>query len=212
MSRYRYDNNFEYSSKPYSAENNNDGYEVVVPHKKGFVSGLFGWIHCLVVCVVLIVVLLVFFFRPVTVVGDSMGDTLAENDTIILTNFLYTPKQGDIVVINSDISEENEGESTALIARVIAVGGQSIEIEEDKNRVLVNGKIIDEPYLKGETSTGIQWDVPSTIPDGYVFVMGDNRETSVDSRYEAVGLIHENDIIGKVQFLVYPFDRLSYIG
>ncbi len=211
MGRYKYDDNFDFAQESYAdvIAKAEDGTETVVLHKRGFVSGLFGWIHCLVTCVVLIVVLLVFFFRPVTVVGDSMGDTLAENDTIILTNFLYRPQQGDIVVINADSAS---GESTALIARVIAVGGQSISIEEDKNRVLVDGKIIDEPYVKGETSTGIEWDVPSTIPDGYVFVMGDNRESSVDSRYQSVGLVHESDIIGKAQFLVYPFDRISVIG
>lgn len=211
MGRYKYNDNFNYAPESSIAalDRNDDGLETVVLHKRGFVSGLFGWIHCLVICVVLIVVLLVFFFRPVTVVGNSMEDTLAENDTIILTNFLYTPEQGDIVVINADNSS---GESTALIARVIAVGGQSISIEEDKNRVLVDGKIIDEPYVKDGTETGIQWDVPSTIPDGYVFVMGDNRETSVDSRYQNVGLVHESDIIGKAQFLVYPFERVSVIG
>lgn len=209
MGRYKYDDNFNYAQQSYmGTANNDDAMETVVLHKSGFVSGLFGWIRCLVICVILIVVLLVFFFRPVTVVGDSMEDTLAENDTIILTNFLYTPKQGDVVVIDAD---NESGESTALIARVIAVGGQSISIEEDKNRVLVDGKIINEPYVKGET-IGIEWDVPSTIPDGYVFVMGDNRETSVDSRHQAVGLVHESDIIGKAQFLVYPFDRISVIG
>ena len=210
MGRYKYDDNFDYTQHSYmGTANNDDAMEPVVLHKRGFVSGLFGWIRCLVICVILIVVLLVFFFRPVTVVGDSMEDTLAENDTIILTNFLYTPQQGDVVVINAD---NESGESTALIARVIAVGGQSISIEEDKNRVLVDGKIIDEPYVKGETTTGIEWDVPSTIPDGYVFVMGDNRDASVDSRHQAVGLVHESDIIGKAQFLVYPFDRISVIG
>lgn len=211
MSRYKYNDNYNYEPESFAGEagSPDDGTETIVLHKRGFVSGLFGWIHCLVICVVLIVVLLVFFFRPVTVVGDSMADTLAENDTIVLTNFLYKPRQGDIVVVNADNAS---GESTALIARVIAVGGQSISIEEDKNRVLVDGKIIDEPYVKGETSTGIEWDVPSTIPDGYVFVMGDNREASVDSRYQTVGLVHESDIIGKAQFLVYPFERISVIG
>ena len=143
MSRYKYDDNFNYAQQSYmGTANNDDAMETVALHKRGFVSGLFGWIRCLVICVILIVVLLVFFFRPVTVVGDSMEDTLAENDTIILTNFLYTPKQGDVVVIDAD---NESGESTALIARVIAVGGQSISIEEDKNRVLVDGKIINEP-------------------------------------------------------------------
>lgn len=210
MSRYKYDDDFGYIQKASSEEVNtvDDGLETIVLHKRGFVSGLFGWIHCLVICVVLIVALLVFFFRPVTVVGNTMEDTLKENDTIILTNFLYKPQQGDVVVINAG----NTGESTAIISRVIAVGGQSISIEEDKNRVLVDGKIIDEPYVKGDTDFGIEWDVPATIPDGYVFVLGDNRESSVDSRYKQIGLIRESDIIGKVQFLVYPFDRIAIVG
>lgn len=210
MSRYKYDDDFGYVQKASSEEVNtvDDGLETIVLHKRGFVSGLFGWIHCLVICVVLIVALLVFFFRPVTVVGNTMEDTLKENDTIILTNFLYKPQQGDVVVINAG----NTGESTAIISRVIAVGGQSISIEEDKNRVLVDGKIIEESYVKGDTDFGIEWDVPATIPDGYVFVLGDNRESSVDSRYKQIGLIRESDIIGKVQFLVYPFDRIAIVG
>lgn len=210
MSRYKYDDNSGYTPKTSAEETDalDDGLETVVLHKRGFVSGLFGWIHCLVICVVLIVALLVFVFRPVTVVGNAMEDTLKENDTIILTNFLYTPQQGDVVVINAS----SKGESTAIIARVIAVGGQSISIEEDKNRVLVDGKIIDEPYVKGDTDMGIEWDVPATIPDGYVFVLGDNREAAYDSRYQQIGLVHESDIIGKVQFLVFPFERISVVG
>lgn len=210
MSRYKYDDNSGYTPKTLAEETDalDDGLETVVLHKRGFVSGLFGWIHCLVICVVLIVALLVFVFRPVTVVGNAMEDTLKENDTIILTNFLYTPQQGDVVVINAS----SKGESTAIIARVIAVGGQSISIEEDKNRVLVDGKIIDEPYVKGDTDMGIEWDVPATIPDGYVFVLGDNREAAYDSRYQQIGLVHESDIIGKVQFLVFPFERISVVG
>lgn len=209
MSRYKYNDNSGYVQNTSVSESSaaDDGLDIVVLHKRGFVSGLFGWIHCLVICVVLIVTLLVFFLRPVTVVGNAMEDTLKENDTIILTNFLYEPQQGDVVVINAG----STGENTAIIARVIAVGGQSISIEEDKNRVLVDGKIIDEPYVKGDTDFGIEWDVPATIPDGYVFVLGDNREASLDSRYEQVGLVHESDIIGKVQFLVYPFDRISVV-
>lgn len=209
MSRYKYNDNSGYVQNTSVSESSaaDDGLDIVVLHKRGFVSGLFGWIHCLVICVVLIVTLLVFFLRPVTVVGNAMEDTLKENDTIILTNFLYEPQQGDVVVINAG----STGENTAIIARVIAVGGQSISIEEDKNRVLVDGKIIDEPYVKGDTDFGIEWDVPATIPDGYVFVLGDNREASLDSRYKQVGLVHESDIIGKVQFLVYPFDRISVV-
>ncbi|MEF2920159.1 MAG: signal peptidase I [Acutalibacteraceae bacterium] len=170
--------------------------------------------------VVFIVIILAFVCRLAVVDGSSMSKTLEDNDVVLVTNyqsyFNYIPqlklKQGDVVAVAPDKNSDNQYKvDNAFIKRVIAVEGQTIGFDEENSKVYVDGKIIDEPYLSSETFSGVDWDIPDVIPPNKVFVMGDNRAVSVDSRSVRIQLVDEKNIIGKVQFIVYPFDKLSYI-
>lgn len=152
-------------------------------------------------------VIFTFIIRDANVVGNSMLDTLHSDNKILMTNFMYKPKCGDIVAINA----ENQIEKR-IIKRVIATEGQTLVVDYSKNAVYVDGIQIDEPYVSSitrEPSNPLQ--IPYVIPEGYIFVMGDNRIISLDSRDKSIGLVSVNDVIGKAQFIVYPFDRFTYL-
>lgn len=152
-------------------------------------------------------VIFTFIIRDANVVGNSMLDTLHSDDKILMTNFMYKPKCGDIVAINA----ENQIEKR-IIKRVIATEGQTLVVDYSKNAVYVDGIQIDEPYVSSitrEPSNPLQ--IPYVIPEGYIFVMGDNRIISLDSRDKSIGLVSVNDVIGKAQFIVYPFGRFTYL-
>jgi signal peptidase I len=171
--------------------------------KSSGTSYLYDWIHSLVFAIAIVVILLTFFVRLVDVNGTSMKDTLYSGDKVIVTNFLYTPQDGDIVVISHGAQY-----SEPIIKSVIATAGQTLSIDFENDTVTVDGKVIDEPYAKGHTYEK-DGEIPSVVPEGKVFVMGDNREVSLDSRSTQIGLINETDIIGKAQFVVFPFDRIK---
>ena len=160
------------------------------------------------ILMVLVAFMLVYvlFFRVVVVVGDSMNQTLVDGDRLLLvSSVLYrNPKQGDIVVASKDSFRNGE----CIIKRVIATEGQTVKIY-DNGVVTVDGEEIEELYIIGKTlhnEGGIQegdayyW----VVPEGCLFVMGDNRENSLDSRNPQVGLIDEREILGKVIFLMIP--------
>lgn len=150
-------------------------------------------------CTALLVVslLFTFVFRQVTVVGESMLDTLQDEDRLLVSCLFYsTPRQGDIVIVNRYVEEP-------LIKRVIAVAGQSIEIDSVTGAVLVDGEVLEEPYVHYEN---LRYDLTSAVvvPEGYVFVMGDHRSNSLDSRTESVGFIDVRDIVGKAFWRIRP--------
>lgn len=169
-------------------------------------AGIYEWVHSLVFAVAVVVVILTFFLRLVDVSGPSMLDTLKGGDKVIITNFLYTPKDGDIVVISHGAVY-----SEPIIKRVIATEGESLDINFDTGEVKVNGVVIDEPYIKSKTLAGDN-EIPSVVPEGKVFVMGDNRGVSMDSRSRKIGLIDVNDIIGKARCVVFPFTDMKFLG
>ena len=169
-----------------------------------------------------LILLLTFVFRLAIVDGPSMQNTLYNNDVALITNYYpfldelsdkYIPydislKQGDIVAIAPSNESDNEYNiDNAFIKRIIATEGQTIGFDTENGAVYVDGEIIDEPYISSATLSGVEWEIPDIIPKDKVFVMGDNRNHSTDSRFTAVGLIDEDDIVGKAQFIVYPFDR-----
>lgn len=135
-----------------------------------------------------------------------MMDTLHDKDRLIVTNFLYKPDNGDIVVIS-----HGQNLNKPIIKRVIATEGQSLKIDFQKGIVSVNGAVIDEPYIKALTTKQGDAEIPEVIPEGMVFVMGDNRNHSTDSRFSTVGLIPVTNIIGKAQFRISPFSSFGKI-
>ena len=176
-----------------------------VPPKKETASLLgvcYDVVEVLVASLACIVLLFTFLFRVVGVEGDSMMDTLYGGDRLILCPALSSPDRGDIVVINRYTKEP-------LIKRVIGVAGDTVEIDEEQHRVRINGVLLDEPYIHVPTYPEGMAGKTVEIPDGKVFVLGDNRVASLDSR--SIGLIDEGDILGKAVFRILPFDRIGSI-
>ncbi len=178
--------------------------ELPVAGKKGVWNFVYNWLDSLVFAIVLILVLFVFAFRIVGVVGDSMNPTLQSGEWLATKAINTTINRGDIVIVTqpNDINEP-------LVKRVIAVGGDTIDIDFNRGDVKVNGEILDEPYIKELTHRPGDFNGPVTIPEGYVFVMGDNRNDSLDSRFNSVGFIDERYILGVAEFRFYPFDSLE---
>ncbi len=148
----------------------------------------------------------IFCFRTVGVSGSSMVPTLHDEDRIILSAFVIEPRQGDIVV-TCQPSAFSYIEST-LVKRVIATEGQSVDIDFDEGIVYVDGEPLDEPYVNELTHDRESF-APLTVPEDYVFVMGDNRNASTDSRDYRVGLIREDYIMGKALFRIAPFGQFK---
>lgn len=143
------------------------------------------------------------FFRVVVVVGPSMYDTLVDGDRLVLvSNVLYTePEQGDIIVASKNAFRNGE----CIVKRVIATEGQHVDIDFAAGIVYVDGEALDESlYITGETTRREGMSFPLVVEEGHVFVMGDNRDDSMDSRDPAIGLIDEREILGKVVFLLTP--------
>ena len=165
---------------------------------------IYEWIQCLVFALIFCVVMFVFLFRLVDVVGDSMNPTLEDGDKMVVSDLFYKPKQGDIIIFRKD-----EYKSRALVKRVIATEGQTVEIDFTKGRVYVDGELLDEPYIAEPTKNQIDFTGTQIVPEGCVFVMGDNRNESADSRDSRIGMIDERLIIGKVLLTVYPLNHMG---
>lgn len=165
---------------------------------------IWEWVESIAISVATLIVIFVFVFRIVGISGISMEDTLHNDDRVVISSLFYTPSQGDIVVINQP-NEYNE----PIVKRIIALAGQTVDIDFTTGKVSVDGVVLDEPYIS--TPTTVKYDVsfPVEIPEGKVFVMGDNRQHSVDSRKESIGMIDTRYILGKAIFRVFPFDQFG---
>ncbi len=167
---------------------------------------IFEWLETVAFSLVAVVLVFTFVFRIVGVDGDSMQNTLYDSDRLIITHLFYQPKAGDIVIIT-----QPNAVNKPLVKRIVAVGGQTVDIDTDRGLVYVDGEIIDEPYIKEPTVKipSPPMEFPVTVPEGKVFVMGDNRNHSLDSRSTDVGMIDERYILGKAIFRIYPFNRIG---
>jgi signal peptidase I len=171
-----------------------------------FARELFEWIEAIVIALVLVIILMIYVFRPALVDGSSMVPTLENGDRLIFTDIAYTPKQGDIVIVDS------EGLGKFIVKRIIATGGQTLDIDFTTGEVKVDGALLEETYINADTMLDEGGHIyPITIPKDNVFVMGDNRLHSTDSRSSLVGFVDNNDIFGKVVFRVYPFSKIGSV-
>lgn len=165
---------------------------------------VFFWLQTFTGVLVVLMLLFSFVGRVIAVDGDSMLPTLHDGELMLLRSIGYTPEQGDIVVLTKDFDEYVD---RPIVKRVIAVGGQTIRIDYLESKVYVDGVALDEPYI----NESIMIQRPSltieelTVPEGSVFVMGDNRNDSRDSRYHGLGAIDTRYILGKAVMILLPF-------
>lgn len=179
--------------------------------KKEFLWELFSSIELFCICITAVILVFTFVFRLTIVDGESMENTLKDREYLIVRSAFYEPKQGDIVIIHDPSLSGIYAKP--LIKRVIAVGGQTLDIDFNTWTVTVDGQVINEPYIKLDPIKDItsSWTYPMTIPEGEVFVMGDNRDNSGDSRSASVGTIDEECIVGKAFLRVFPFESFGYL-
>ena len=183
-------------------------------------ADIYDWIEVFVSALAIVVIMLSFVLRIATVKGHSMERTLSDSQVVVMSNMFYTPAQGDIIVI-----QQNGGYfETPIVKRVIATGGQTLSIDFEKWEVKVDGNVVDESsyvYFRN-TSMDVEeyysvYDAyldtngVMTVPEGYLFVMGDNRNESSDSRGIYVGFVRESEVLGKVIFRMFPINKIGAV-
>lgn len=162
------------------------------------------YIHDLIYFLAVIIIVLLLFLRVVIVSGSSMYDTLIDGDYLLLISntFYHEPKAGDIVVISKESFDNGE----PIVKRVIATEGQTVDIDFEAGVVYVDGVALDEPYTNTPTNTNGGMEFPLTVEEGCIFVMGDNRNKSRDSRYPELGLVDTREVLGKAVLIMFPGD------
>lgn len=183
----------------------NDTTEAVEPEEKfDLKKEIISWIKTIAVSLIVVFLVITFVGRVVKVDGYSMEPTLNSGDRLIVTNIHGDLKRNDIVAIK----REND---TSLVKRIIAVEGDTIDINFDTSEVFVNDVLLHEDFINEPTTNQLDFEGPQTVPQGHVFVMGDNRNHSEDSRHSAVGMIDEKNIFGKVIFRISPFNNIGLV-
>ncbi len=204
---------------------------------KKILKEIWEWVYTIAIAVVIAMVIKTFLFDIVKVDGSSMFPTLEHQDRLIITKLGYSPKAGDIIILDSTYNDRNDYyDSLALekgkdelnsfekfinyfslpkqykhryyVKRIIATPGQTLDIKDGK--VYVDGKLLEEEYYDGNTySTSTLVKYPITVEEDSVFVMGDNRGHSQDSRDPSLGQVPYDAIVGKSQIRIFPFNKIG---
>ncbi len=166
------------------------------------------WYDALVFAVAVLVLIFAFAARIVVVDGHSMDRTLAQGDRLLVQSAFYKPSRGDVVVVDGYTHY-----GKPLVKRVIALGGDMVDIDPDEGLVYVNGTPLEEPYVNEGATLGTgDTTFPITVPEGTLFLMGDNRQYSTDSRNSEVGFVDERDILGRVLLRLFPLKQFGRIA
>ncbi len=160
-------------------------------------ESVYDCISIIVSALVSVAVIFTFFFKLSTVVGESMENTLYNGDRLVITAINGELEYGDVVVVS-----QPNGYGKVLIKRVIAVGGQTVYFDASTGKTVVDNVPLEEPYIKEEMNFTYSMQNRYVVPEGYLFVMGDNRNNSSDSRDTYIGLIDERYVVGTVLYRV----------
>ena len=169
---------------------------------------LYFWLQALVMALVGLILIFTFVGRIIGVDGESMMPPLHDRDMLLLQSIGYQPEQGDVVVL----STKSFRGGAPIVKRIIAVGGQTVDIDYDTNTVYVDGAALDEPYiLEVMRSLPESFATHVEVPEGSIFVMGDNRNNSTDSRSPELGVVDQRCVLGKALFILLPFQDAGAI-
>lgn len=179
---------------------------------QSFRLGVYSWLQPLVLALAVLILLSIFVGRIIGVDGRSMLPTLHNRDMLVLQSLGYKPAQGDIVVLT-----QRSFSDKPIVKRVIATGGQTVDVDYDANTVTItdqdgSSRVLDEPYLGEPMRRPISLsNTHIEVPEGSICVFGDNRNNSTDSRFPSVGTVDERCVIGRAVLILLPFQRFGVI-
>ena len=176
-------------------------------HKEQAYRELYEWMEVAVVSILCMVVLFTFAFRFASVDGNSMKPTLHNRDWLLVSGLFYQPQPGDVVVVTQQGDPEHP-----LIKRIIATEFQEVDIDFEAGVVYVDGKALEEPYVNAPPTSQYDMEFPQTVPEGCVFLLGDNRNESLDSRSSAVGMVDTRYIMGRALFRLLPVNQIGKVN
>ena len=172
-------------------------------------NGLFDWVRAMIGAVLGVVLVFLFVAQLITVQGPSMQHTLYAGDkVVVLKSLLTSVEAGDVVMVHQYNAPLNE----TIIKRVVATGGQTVDIDYSSGTVYVDGAALEEAYIAERTYLDEGMTFPLTLGEGELFLMGDNRNHSTDSRSPMLGVVDERYVVGKAVFLLLPGKSAQYTG
>ena len=181
---------------------------VIHVHRPVRFRGLYDWMQSIVMVFLAVVLLLTFAGRTMAVRLDSMTPTLLDGDRMIVRSIFYSPRRGDVIVFSRHDFEDG----AALVKRIIGLEGDVIDVNTDSGHIYLNGRALMEPYTNGPVHRAGDMSYPFTVPAGHVFVIGDNRNHSTDSRHRVIGAVDEREILGQVIAVIMPFNRAGFLS
>ena len=181
--------------------------EEAVEQQESMRVDLYEWIQSLMTALVICMAIFIFIIRVIDVSGSSMFPTLHDGDKMLVSNLFYTPHAGDVVVFKTDRYDPER----ALVKRVIATEGQEISIDFDRGVVYIDGLPVEEDYIAELTKTKLDFIGPQTVPEGCMFVMGDNRNASTDSRKKEIGMVDQRMLLGRAYYVIFPLSDTGWI-